>query len=159
MAPDWEARVKALMRVFSEIEPSVEVGVRKRYNSLVNELDKNYAELRTHYLAAYSQFASNPCNRKANEDLAKANEQIRQNEFRLRELEFETERMVRTEEPTAPTKSPRVYTKFEERKKGKAKKKAKKRKLKVGIYYDRARAPTLEVLEKLVSEFRPSIET
>jgi hypothetical protein len=92
-APDWQARIGALAKFFNQVTARVSVDVAHEYRSLVDDLDNNYADIRTHYLAAYAQFCTNPCDKVESEKLDKANEEIRQREFKLRELEVKVEQL------------------------------------------------------------------
>jgi hypothetical protein len=95
LAPDWAVRVGALIKFWDKISANLDADVAKHYESLVDGLDNNYADIRTHYLAAYAQFCTNPCDTDASARLEKANEEIRQREFKLRELEAKMEQLAR----------------------------------------------------------------
>jgi hypothetical protein len=95
VAPDWEARVNAVVKAFNDVEASADVQVAKKIRQLAQDLDSNYADLQSHYLAAYTEFAANPCPKESLDKLNKANEEIRQMEFKLREIETKTETLTK----------------------------------------------------------------
>lgn len=81
------------MDVLQRISAKVSADVERTYQSIVSDLDKNYVDIRTHYLAAYTQYCTDPCSEEAAGKLDKANEEIRRREFRLRELEVKVEQL------------------------------------------------------------------
>jgi len=94
VVPDWNTRIKAVVKGFKVAEPNLETELRKKVRAIVENLDKHYAELQAHYQAAYLQFCSNPCSRRSNKALERANEEIRKMEFKLREIEIKTEKFL-----------------------------------------------------------------
>jgi hypothetical protein len=89
-APDWEARVKTLEKCLEKIQIDVDVEIKKKAKSIVKELTENYATLQAHYQAAYLMYASNPCNKKSEEECQEAMKEIRDKTFILSELETKT---------------------------------------------------------------------
>jgi len=151
VVPDWDTRIKAVVKGFKVAEPNLETELRKKVRAIVENLDKHYAELQAHYQAAYLQFCSNPCSRRSNKALERANEEIRKMEFKLREIEIKTEKFLQL--PTVP---------FEEEISGLVELKPKKfifgerkRMAIVGLRGVQLRA-LLGDIYKLVSEFRHS---
>jgi hypothetical protein len=94
MVTDWDARIKAIIKAFEAVGANMDLEVRKRIRSLAQNLGRNYAELQSHYQAAYLSFVAQPCSEQANDALTRANDEIRRLEFKLREIEIETERVI-----------------------------------------------------------------
>lgn len=158
VAPDWDARIKAVLKTFQGAEVELGGALRKRVKATARDLDRNYAKLQAHYQAAYLQFASDPCGKKSNEALARGNEHIRTMEFKLREIEIGIARFVRR----PPIPSSLVPREGEIRSRARKiagrprRERPRPRKARIGVEGLVARAPPLDYgyIEKLVSEFR-----
>jgi len=109
---DWNARIKTIVKAFQVAKVNFELEIAKKFKSLVENLNQNYADLQSHYLAAYIHFAGDPCSEKANKALAKANEEIRQYEFKLREIEIMTEKSMKSIKPAMKQEPMREPTGF-----------------------------------------------
>jgi len=95
VAPDWEVRIKAIAEAFGKAQVDLGAELKKKFKTISDSIGERYVELQMHYLAAYLEFATNPCGRQANRNLTKANRDIRAMELRLRWIEVETERLMR----------------------------------------------------------------
>jgi hypothetical protein len=94
IVPEGDKRISAILNALKIVEASIEVEMANKIHSIVENLDKNYAEVQAHYQAAYLSFCSSPCSKGANDALAKANAEIRSREFKLREIEIQTEKFL-----------------------------------------------------------------
>ena len=96
VAVEWDVRIKAVSEAFAGAKASTNLETAKRLRSIVESLDKNYAELQAHYHAVYLNYCANPCDKEAFESLSKANSEIRRNEFKLRLLENNAEHLIKS---------------------------------------------------------------
>jgi len=79
--PEWDVRVKTLVKRYSLSEGKAESKILKRTKSIVKNLTENYAALQAHYQAAYLGWCGNPSSKEAekayNDAKAKILERVR----------------------------------------------------------------------------------
>jgi hypothetical protein len=88
--PDWDVRVKTLVKFYSGSEAKVDPVIFRRVKSIVENLTENYAALQSHYQAAYLGWWGNPCSKEAEKAYNDAKAMICEKEFALKELESKT---------------------------------------------------------------------
>ncbi len=106
-APYWDTRIKSVIDIIKSSSGTIDAEVSKKFQVIAKDLGKNYAELQSHYQAAYLQFVAAPCSKEANASLAAANEEIRKHEFQLREIEIRTEQTSTASEKASRSKTTR----------------------------------------------------
>lgn len=92
-APKWDLRISGLTKYYTNIEASIETGIKKEIQTMIKDLSENFAALQAHYQAVYLTYCTNPCSREAEKNCLEAMAEIRDKEYRLRELEVKTEKL------------------------------------------------------------------
>lgn len=92
-APDWDVRIKALVKFLDNVQVDVDAGVKKEIKSLVKDLSEKYAKLQAHYQAAYLTFWSNPCNKDTEKACQEAMASIREKDYALAAMEIKIEQL------------------------------------------------------------------
>jgi len=93
IAPNWDFRIKSLLTFYTNMEQSVDVGLKREIQTLIKDLSENYAALQAHYQAVYIAYCANPCSKEAEKTCQDAMAEIRDKEYRLRELEVKSEKL------------------------------------------------------------------
>jgi hypothetical protein len=93
--PDWNIRVRSLIRFFSISEANVGAEIFKRTEAMVKDLTENYAALQAHYQAAYLGWSGNPCSKIAEKKYNDVKAMICRKEFYLKVLESKTSELAK----------------------------------------------------------------
>ena len=98
-APKWDLRIGGLLKYYTNVEASLDTGIKKEIQTMIKDLSENFATLQAHYQAVYLTFCANPCSKEAEKNCQEAMAEIRDKEYRLRELEVKTEKLDKLLEP------------------------------------------------------------
>jgi hypothetical protein len=74
------------MKGLKKFTGSGSVGFKQNIKKLYKDLDNYNADLVTHYKAAYTEWAKNPCDKAATEKVGKLNSMIMEKAFLIRAL-------------------------------------------------------------------------